>query len=186
MTNKEIDPEINAIKTLLEVLSPLTPEIRSSVLSYVTNRLHISGNVLASAATPLTPQPSPPGQTAEQSGGPHIKSIIETKKPRSANEMTALVAYFLSEVAPIASRKNSINLDDIKTYFKIGDFPLPKKPQFTLVNAKNAGYLDATGDGLYKLNPVGYNLVVHSLPKDGSSPSKKRKTTRRPGKKSRG
>jgi hypothetical protein len=28
-----------------------------------------------------------------------------------------------------------------------------------LVNAKNAGYLDSTGAGGYRLNPVGYNLA---------------------------
>jgi hypothetical protein len=28
---------------------------------------------------------------------------------------------------------------------------------------KNAGYLDSAGTGQYKLNPVGYNLVVHRM-----------------------
>ncbi len=165
MTNKDIDPEINAIKTLLEVLGPLTPEIRSSVLSYVTQRLHITvKGVDSRASTSDTPKDTT-GQGLGQGEPVHIKTLKETKQPKSANEMAALVAYFLSEVVPEQSRKAAINLNDIKTYFKIGEFPLPKKPQFTLTNAKNAGYLDATGDGNYKLNPVGCNLVVHSLPK---------------------
>jgi hypothetical protein len=33
----------------------------------------------------------------------------------------------------------------------------------TLVNAKDAGYLEALGDGNYRLNPVGYNLIAHVL-----------------------
>jgi hypothetical protein len=35
----------------------------------------------------------------------------------------------------------------------------------TLVNAKNAGYLDRIASGQYRLNPVGHNLVTHKLPR---------------------
>jgi hypothetical protein len=79
--------------------------------------------------------------------------------------MATLVAYYLSHKAPPNERKQSVNNKDIETYFKIGEFKLPSKPRFTLTNTKGAGYLDAVGDGEYKLNPVGYNLVVHSMPK---------------------
>ena len=49
----------------------------------------------------------------------------------------------------------------------------------TLVDTKNAGYLDnGSARGLYRLNPVGYNLVAHSLPAGGGaerSPARKRR-----------
>jgi hypothetical protein len=36
----------------------------------------------------------------------------------------------------------------------------------TLTNAKNAGYLDAVGNGKFKLSSVGENLVAITLPND--------------------
>jgi hypothetical protein len=59
-------------------------------------------------------------------------------------------------------------VDDMIKYFKQAGFTLPKKPQFLLVNAKNAGYFDSAGTGKYRLNPVGYNLVAHNLPRSQS------------------
>ena len=96
--------------------------------------------------------------------------------------MAALVAYYLANVAPKTDRKDRITAKDIETYFKIAEFPLPGKTQFTLPNAKAAGYLDAVGNGEYKLNAVGYNLVVHSMPRgaDGKTTSR-----RKPAKKAR-
>jgi hypothetical protein len=100
--------------------------------------------------------------------------LVEEKQPRSAIEMAVLVAYYLSHKSPIAERKQTISADDLTTYFKIAGFKLPNAPQYTLPNAKNAGYLDSVGGGEYKLNPVGYNLIVHSLPKDAKTTTRKR------------
>ncbi len=95
-----------------------------------------------------------------------IKSLKEQKKPSSAIEMAALVAFYLSEQASETERKSEVNVDDMTKYFKQASFTLPKKPQFLLVNAKNAGYFDSARSGKYKLNPVGYNLVAHNLPRE--------------------
>jgi hypothetical protein len=125
--------------------------------------------------------------TGEQVAMPsHIKQFKEQKKPRSASEMAALVAFYLANVAPKAERKDKITTKDIETYFKIAEFPLPTKTQFTLPNAKAAGYLDAVGNGEYKLNAVGHNLVVHSMPRSDSGairarrkPAKRAKTAKK-------
>jgi hypothetical protein len=163
---EHIDKEIEAIKAVLLALEPLPAEVRVSVLGYVLQRLQIvltpstqisttgASGTIASAGTRDEPQTLPA----------HIKILKEQKKPRSANEMAALVAYFLANVAPTAERKNRIMAKDIENYFKIAQFPLTKT-QFTLPNASKAGYLDAVGDGEYTLNAVGHNLVVHSLPR---------------------
>ena len=50
----------------------------------------------------------------------------------------------------------------------------------TLTNAKGAGYFDSAGSGLFSLNPVGHNLVVHGM----SSSSSDRKRVRKPTKQS--
>ena len=60
-----------------------------------------------------------------------------------------------------------------KSSMKIFGFELPiGPPGQTLLNAKNAGYLDLSGKGQYRLNPVGHNLVTHKLSRgEGSAPS---------------
>lgn len=180
---EHIDKEIEAIKAVLHALEPLPDNVRVSVLAYVRQRLQIV----------LTPSPETstlgvsnmivdaPMGTAETAGErqllpTHIKALKEQKKPRSANEMAALVAYFLANAAPKTDRKDRITTKDIETYFKIAEFPLPEKTQFTLLNTKAAGYLDAVGNGEYKLNAVGYNLVVHSMPRsaDGKTVSRRK------------
>jgi hypothetical protein len=84
--------------------------------------------------------------------------------------MAALVAYYLSEVADAAERKDAINSADLEKYFKQAGFKLQKSLSQTLINAAAAGYFDAAGSGLYTLNAVGYNLVVHGLPRSRSAP----------------
>jgi hypothetical protein len=111
-----------------------------------------------------------------------IRTFKEEKQPSSAMEMAATVAYYLSELAPLPERKSEVQVEDMVKYFKQANFPLPKSPQFLLVNAKNAGYFDSIGSGNYKLNTVGYNLVAHNLPRDdglksGGRVPKKRRTT---------
>ena len=114
------------------------------------------------AQAPETRQSSPHGPM-------DIRRLKELKKPGSANEMSALVAYYLAELASESEKKATIDVSDIEKYFKQAQFRLPKRMQMVAVNAKAAGYFDSAGGGQYKLNPVGYNLVVHSLPRGGST-----------------
>jgi hypothetical protein len=101
-----------------------------------------------------------------------VRSFGTEKSPRSANERVAVVAYYLTELAPETERKAEISAADITKYFKQAGFPLPGAARMTLVNARNAGYLDAGADrGTYRLNPVGHNLVAHSLPASSSARS---------------
>ena len=181
----DVDKEIDAIGTLLKVLEPLDPKARKSVLDYVMRRLDIT----IQEAPPPKPDALglPPGEpviTNEQTGETHIKDLVLEKKPRSAIEMATIVAYYLSHKAPQKNRKQSINTKDIDTYFKIAGFELPTQLKFTLPNTKSAGYLDAVGNGEYKLNPVGYNLVVHSMPKtseQGKRKPQRKKPTKKKG-----
>ena len=167
-----IDQEIEAIKSVLSALSPLSEKARASVLDYVSKRLNLS----TSGTPPIPPLPPAPKQlsTADKPTGTHpqdvhILELKEQKSPRTANEMAALVAYYLGNVVPEDERKTTINQKDIETNFKIGEFPLPKSVRMTLINAKTAGYFDSVTDGEYKLNPVGYNLVVHSMPRSSKA-----------------
>lgn len=173
--SESVDQEIQAIKAVLAALSALSEKARVSVLEYVVKRLDVTltrepqssphriGSTPRASVTPASELPT---------AAPHIKQFKEEKRPRSANEMAALVGYYLANVLPVGQRKNTINQKDIETYFKIAGFPLPQQVRVTLPNAKAAGYFDLAGDGEYKLNAVGHNLVAHSMPRGRSSESK--------------
>ena len=109
----------------------------------------------------------------------NIRSLKEQKRPASAIEMVCVVAYFLQYQAPTQERKNDINAADVKKYFVQGDFPLPRRSDQLLVDAKAAGYFDSAARGVYRLNAVGYNLVAHTLPRNrqqtGATSSRLRK-----------
>lgn len=94
-----------------------------------------------------------------------IRTLTAEKQPRSANEMVALVAYYLSELAPEAERSTTVNPDTIRGHFKMAGVPLPRVLRSVLPNATVAGYLENVSRGEYRLNPVSYNLVVHGLPR---------------------
>ncbi len=175
------DPELTAMQAIMGALTPLHDDARRRVLGYVLNRL---------GWAPGT-EDVLPFQTAAGSGSagpPHvvtgevpkdIRSLREKKQPRTAVEMAALMGYYLSEAAPPEIRKSEFGTGDVTQYFKQAGYPVPPRPRKTLADAKAAGYLDSRGHGTYKLNPVGYNLVEHNLPADGTS--KPSRSTRRPG-----
>lgn len=176
--SNDIDKEIEAIGVLVKALEPLDQKARQSVLRYVIRRLDIplstTQALTQTLKTKLVPG-EPPSLAPDTSGPVHIKDLVQEKKPRSAIEMAALIAYYLSHRAPETERKTTITAKDVETYFKIAGFKLPTKPEFTLPNTKVAGYLDAAGEGEYKLNPAGYNLVVYNLPKKGAIQARVRK-----------
>lgn len=166
-----IDQEIAAIKAVLAALEPLDAGIRANVLGYVLKRLGIATQPPASLDATL-PMPAPPPAPPFSGGAIHIKALKEQKKPHSANEMAALVAYYLANVVPASDRKQTVSAKDVETHFKIAGFPLPKAIRVTLQNARTAGYFDSAGEGEYRLNAVGHNLVVHNLPRgDGTKAS---------------
>lgn len=179
-----VDKEIEAIRCVLDALTPLSGKARLSVIQYVTGRLDMSPvDTSQQASSPFPPGIQDSSHAGYEAAPPqHIKQFKEQKAPRSANEMAALVAYYLQNLAPVDERKKTITQKDIETYFKIASFPLPKQVRFTLVNAKNSGYFDPAGAGEYRLNAVGHNLVVHSMPRglgNGASKATPQKATRR-------
>lgn len=101
-----------------------------------------------------------------------ICSLKERKSPSSAREMACIVAYYLQNLAPENERKEAIAKADLDKYFKQAGYPLPKAMDQLLKDAKGAGYFDSAAHGSYKLNPVGYNLVVHGLPRGSKTQAK--------------
>ena len=182
MSETKDDQELLAIQQVIAALSDLDSEARARVINYVFQRLRISSRavLVEAAATGATPAPAIEAAVPLAQPGRRqidIRTLGQEKSPRNANERVAVVGYYLSELAPADERNAEISAADITKYFKQAGFPLPGAGRMTLVNAKNAGYLDAGADrGTYKLNPVGHNLVAHSLP--AASTTTQRKSAR--------
>lgn len=168
MPEMTLDPELNAIQSIISALEPLSTEARQRVIAYIFQRLGLAieqkmalasgGEMPAFAYLADTPV------AAKLPAVTDIRTLKEQKAPSTAIEMAALVAFYISELASPDIRKDIVFKKDIDNYFKQANFPLPKESKFTLPNAAKAGYFDALGNGQYRLNPVGYNLVAHGLP----------------------
>jgi len=182
------DPELEAIASIVAALTPLDEGSQRRVIEYALRRFGLDTAASLRSDTTEGSEFQAPGPSSE-SALADIRSLREAKKPRSANEMAAIVAFYLEYAAPTTERKTEISAADIKKYFHQANFRLPAKAAMTLVNAKNAGYFD-TGStrATYRLNPVGYNLVAHRLPSSDSTStsgwsapasSKRRKTVAR-------
>jgi hypothetical protein len=165
------DREFQAMQTVYSALDSLDEDARSRVLDYVLRRLGVralppSGSPATTLAEAARTVPS-----TSDGGFIDIRTLRERKAPRNAVEMAALVAYYLTEKAPEADRKNTIGTSEIQKYFKQAGFRLPSSPRLALHQGKNAGYLDQATRGHYKLNPVGFNLIEHGLPAASGSTS---------------
>jgi hypothetical protein len=158
-----------AIDELIDALSSLKESERPTAIRTACDHLSIRLDDVVprhrSAPSVPTGERISPASIPSSMQSMDIRSFKDQRQPSSGIEMTAVVAFYLSELAPEAERKSEIGVEDIKKYFKQAHFPLPKRPEFTLVNAKNSGYFESAGGGKYRLNTVGYNLVAHSLPR---------------------
>jgi hypothetical protein len=169
--SEAVDKEIEAIKVVLSTLESLDDIVRKNVLEYVLKRINFDMSVFGiGPVNPNITQPpitDIPNNTSNDTGGEiHLKAFKESKGPKSAIEMAVVIGYYLQNLAAKEHRKETISVADLTTWFKIADYPLPSGDmRFVLVNAKNSGYLDSVGNGDYKINAVGYNLVKHSLPR---------------------
>jgi hypothetical protein len=170
------DAELTAIKTIIEVMQPLDEMGRSRVLEYVLKRLEMTA--FQSDAPVMANSGELPVSTFATPARPikDIRTLTAEKQPRSANEMVALIAYYLSELAAPDEAASTINVEKVRRYFKMAAFPMPRVPASALTNAAAAGYLESSSRGEYRLNPVGYNLVVHALPRSNApTPATKRR-----------
>lgn len=186
---RNVAEELMAIKAVADALLPLSTASRRHVIAYVTEALGVPAVAKLGLGQPVTPEPrlaAAPDKDA--TGAPElpidIRSLKEQKEPRSANEMAALVAYYVSELLPPDEQRTVITAADIEKYFKQANYRLPGRVAQTLPDAARAGYFDAIDRGQYRLNPVGYNLVAHGMPSRGAEAptvrsTRSRKTTGR-------
>ncbi len=182
MTDKKDDDGVSAITTIIGALKPLDNKTQQNVLNFVLKQLGIDlpvGDFDSTHQTYAVETAFPPEQPSPTAAA-NIQTLAEQKKPKTVNEKVAVVAYYLKNLAPGEERRDYITSEDISNYFPQADFELPVA-RMALANAKNAGYLIALGNGQYRLNPVGHNLVTHKLPlgESGSTSRRKRRAAKK-------
>lgn len=160
-----------AIDEIIAALTDLDEPTRAIAVKAACEHLNInigSSTTQVTAQTPVistTPEVQAPSPGSIQTTK-DIRTFRAEKNPSNGVEMACLVAYYLENLANEAERMSDINKKDLEKYFKHASFPLPRVVGQTLVDAKSAGYMDSSSTrGRYKLNPVGHNLVAHSLPR---------------------
>src|SRR5437016_5566507 len=127
-------PELNALNAVVRALRTLSPELRKRVIDSAI--LLLGGSPVASS--PLTSGiASPPVQSAASTGAvaTDIRRLKELNKHKTAYEMAALIAYYLSEIVPADERQTTVGITDVTKYFKQAQFRLPNNPKMILVSA---------------------------------------------------
>ena len=173
-----LESEGKAIQDISKILKPLNTVSKKKVIEYVFKRLGLNQDLdyLSNA----TPEKSPVSEISSLQQNKHltknnqrevldVRSFADQKKPKTTSEKLALVGYYLSELAKGDEKTEQFNAKDIEKYFKQAGFRLPANIPGELSRAKNAGYIEKVKKGIYKLNPVGYNLIVHTLPGQSNS-----------------
>lgn len=168
-----------AIDEMISALSDLNEAERLNAIQTVSRHFSLAVESPVSLPSREGSESAAPDDTTVTTKVIDIRAFKEEKRPSTANEMAAVVAYYLQELAPAEERKSEVDVSDMEVYFKQAGFRLPGVPRVILQNAKAAGYFTSAARGKFRLNPVGYNLVAHNLPRgEGPAP------VRRPIKKS--
>lgn len=159
-----------AIDQIISALEALDQDARNTAIAAACAHLNLKMSPPVQSPGGTAPPPVSVGAPAIHPVHTHhgktvdIRSLKEEKNPDSAKQMACIVAYYLQELVSEAERKDTVSTQDIEKYFKQASFKLPKKVEQVLVDAKRSGYFESAARGEYKLNAVGYNLVVHGLP----------------------
>lgn len=183
------DVQVDAVADELAVLASVAADLetlniaaRDRVLDYLVARYQSHRPLRTSAMGSRSSRESVATQVPTDAVFPtDIRSFRESKQPANAQEMAAVLAFYLLEMVPEEDRRGTVTPADVEKYFKQAGFPLPARSRNALFNAKTAGYLEeAATRGEYKLSPVGHNLVNHRLPRSADSAAPGKAFRRRP------
>ncbi len=173
MSKEKLD-DLEAVRTVVASIQPFEPADQERILRWAREKL----GLVAAGASDKAPSTISGGNELQRSNIPgkqtDIKTFIDLKKPQTDIQFTAAVAYYYRFEAPEPQRKASIIAADLQDACRQTGRERLKRPDQTLVNAHNQGYLDKGGErGTYVVNTVGENLVAMTLP-EGPSVSRSR------------
>jgi hypothetical protein len=186
-STSNVKSPLDAAQKIVVELTGMTSDHQALALKFAieTLGLQLPAALSRTTAPPAqTPHPALPHSSDPASHTTNIRSFTEMKAPKSDQQFTAVVAYFYQIEAKPDERKEAIDADIMKEAARLAGRPQVSRWNMTLTNAKNAGYLDAAGNGKFKLSSVGENLVAITLPGDGGpGRSKSNSANKKPKKK---
>jgi hypothetical protein len=176
---------LDAAQKIVSELTGMTSDHQSLALKFAmeTLGLHLPVGLTAASAATAHPQQIPAAAPAVTDHSSNIRSFTEMKAPKSDQQFTAVVAYFYQFESKPDERKETIDAEVMKEAARLAGRAQVERWNMTLTNAKNAGYLDAAGNGKFKLSSVGENLVAITLPGNGGVVGKNSRGGKKPKKK---
>lgn len=182
----------DAAKSIVETLKGLDKAAQAMAMRFASETLGMTTlGIPPTAPPPVSPvaNVSPTG-IGGLSHSTTIKQFCGSKAPKSDQQFAAVVAYFHRFEAPEPERRDTIDSSTLQEATRLVGRSRFREPSKTLRNAKNAGYLDSVGEGVYRINSVGENLVAMTLPGNGADspvkrapPKKKKPVSKDKGKK---
>jgi hypothetical protein len=163
--------DLDAIRTIAEALKQFDANEQERIIRWTREKLGLLAPKESSTEASRGTQSE---QNRRDAGTIDIKTFVTQKNPSSDNQLAATIAYYYAFRAPQA--KESINSVDLRQACRLiyGTSKL-KNPAQTLINAHNSGLLDKAGDGAYRVNTVGENLVAMTLPSTSSASGQPKK-----------
>jgi hypothetical protein len=162
MTDQKKTDDLEAVRVVVNALESFQKEDQKRIIRWASEKIGLSKcqDIVEGNAN------IPPARNTQDSvvKFADIKTFIAEKSPKGFNHFAAAVAYYHHFKAPESERKESIDYKDILEACRTTDFERPKAPKQTLINAYTAGLFDRVGEGSFKLNSVGENLVAMGLP----------------------
>ena len=118
---------------------------------------------LAGRSPGVEPPATPPEVVRREERRQDLRTFYHEKQPTTDAQATAVIAFYLTELAPEGERSESFDAPTVIKHFKLFR-PLPSREHDALSVARRYGYIDQLERGRYKLTAIGYNLVAHELP----------------------
>jgi hypothetical protein len=181
-------PSTDSLKSPLDAALKIVAELTDMTPKHQLLALKFASETLGLQLPAETSPPAVPSVHSPQATPPHaasadhstdIRSFTAMKAPKSDQQFAAIVAYFYQFEARPDNRMEAIDAAVMKEAARLAGRRQVKRWDMTLNNAKNAGYLDAAGNGKFKLSSVGENLVAITLPGNGGKTNSANKKSKK-------
>jgi hypothetical protein len=166
--------DLEAVRLVADALEGFEAKDQERIIRWAREKLGLATVPAVPAGStqpPTPPSPQPPAPNdATPIGSKDLKTFVAEKKPKNDVQFATTVAYYYRFEAPPNLRKNEINGDDLQEGCRLVGHERFKHPGQTLRNAHTLGLLNKGSEsGSFAVNSVGENLVAVTLPGDGES-----------------
>ncbi|MGH8327649.1 MAG: hypothetical protein ACRET2_12885, partial [Steroidobacteraceae bacterium] len=166
--------EFDVAKAVADQLQGLQKEQQQKILRWVMEHLGLELRVASSADQRMGETSTAAGDAAISQGAASqrtmdIKTFVDSRSPKNDVQLATVIAYYHRFEASKQDRKEYIDANLLRESMRhIGQQRTSAWAPQTLNNAKTLGYLDSPERGQFRINSVGENLVVMTLPGTGT------------------